>query len=67
MTLRNDPVAMYDFDLMVAYFKNPDWASGDGRDGEQECSIANFGSHPDPDFPIVLRRDVPELFDQEEE
>lgn len=33
MTLRNDPVAMYDFDLMVAYFKNPDWASGDGRDG----------------------------------
>ena len=58
---------MYDFDLMVACFNNPDWTSDDARAGEQECSIANFGFNPDPDFPIVLRRNVPELFDQGEE
>jgi len=61
MTLGDRPVAVYDFDLMVACFRKLRWTTDEARNAAEECIVRNFRAvYPHPNFPVILRRDVPE-------
>jgi hypothetical protein len=65
MTLGDHPVAVYDFDLMVARFRKLDWSTEKTRDEAEKCIVRNFRAvYPEPNFPVILRRNVPEHEDE---